>query len=93
MGFHEDIDDLNRTQRLLSQGLPGSARIAALRGPLGNEDEPTVEFELQVRVDGAAAYSVTHRQAVPRPALSDFVLGATVDVRVDPGDPHALLIT
>ena len=95
MGFLEDIDDLQRTQRLLSHGREGRAVIAALREPYATGDQAedaTLEFDLEVELDGAQAYVVTHRQAVPRIAMSVYVPGATVAVKVDPSDPHALVI-
>lgn len=95
MGFLEDIDDLQRTQQLLASGRPGRATIAALRAvpsPAGPADEATCEFDLEVEVDGAAAYRVTHRQSVTEPELSSYATGVTVPVLVDPLDPQHLVI-
>jgi hypothetical protein len=101
MGFFNDIRNLedaavadgHRTRYLMANGRHGSATIEAIRDTgLTIDDDPTVELELSVRLDGAAAYGVTHKQTISRIAIPSFQPGATVPVRVDPVDPLSLMI-
>jgi len=55
-------------------------------------DNPEVEVELQVSVDGGPRYRVTHRQIISRLVTANFAPAASVPVRVDPIDPQRLLI-
>jgi hypothetical protein len=82
-----------RTQQLMSSGRVGRAEITAIRdtGTTVNEN-PQVEFDLQVSVDGGIPYPAQHRQIVSRFVVGTFQPGATVPVRVDPADPQSLLI-
>jgi hypothetical protein len=80
-------------QRLMATGRQGTATVTAIRDTgLTVNENPQVELDLQVAVDGAAPYAVTHRQVVSRVAIPAFQPGATVPVRVDPADPQTLLI-
>ena len=89
-----DMQAQNATgQRLMATGRQGTATVTAIRDTgLTVNENPQVELDLQVTVDGAPAYAVTHRQVVSRVAIPAFQPGATVPVRVDPADPHTLLI-
>ncbi|MDW5595297.1 DUF3592 domain-containing protein [Conexibacter stalactiti] len=80
-------------QRLMATGLIGQATVQALRdtGMTINEN-PQVEFDLLVSVDGRDPYPVTHRQVVSRLVISNFQPGASIPVRVDPADPTRVLI-
>lgn len=80
-------------QRLMATGLIGQATVQALRdtGMMINEN-PQVEFDLLVSVDGREPYPVTHRQVVSRLVISNFQPGASIPVRVDPADPTRVLI-
>jgi hypothetical protein len=85
--------DQQKAQHLFHNGRPGTARITAMRdtGITINED-PTVEFDLAVSIDGGAPYNVIHRQAISRLTIAHFQPGATVPVKVDPADPQSLMI-
>jgi hypothetical protein len=82
-----------KAQHLMANGRQGSATIQAIRDTgLTINDNPTVDFDLSVTVDGRDPYAVTHRQTISRIAIGSFQPGATVPVRVDPADPHSLMI-
>lgn len=80
-------------QRLMATGITGQATVQALRETGATLDEnPQVEFELLVTVDGSSPYPVTHRQAVSRLVMANFQPGASIPVRIDPSDPTRVLI-
>jgi hypothetical protein len=80
-------------QRLMAGGRVGRATVTALRdtGVTINEN-PEVELELCVEVEGGDPYPVTHRQIISRLVTGNFRPGASVSVRVDPADPQRLII-
>jgi hypothetical protein len=80
-------------QRLMATGLIGQATVEALRetGLTVNEN-PQLEFDLRVTVDGGAPYPVTHRQVVSRLVIANFQPGASIPVRIDPADRTRVLI-
>jgi hypothetical protein len=80
-------------QRLMAMGRQGTATVTALRDTgMTVNDNPQVELDLDVSVDGTPVYPVTHRQVISRLAIAGFQPGATVPVRVDPQDPRTLII-
>ena len=80
-------------QRLLSSGREGTATVTALRDTgVSINDNPQVELDLDVAVEGMPVYPVTHRQVISRLAIAGFQPGATVPVRVDPLQPRSLII-
>ena len=82
-----------KAQHLMVNGRVASATITAVRDTgMSINDNPTVEFDLAVAVDGTDAYAVTHRQTISRIAIPSFQPGATVPVRVDPVDRQSLII-
>ena len=82
-----------RAQYLMANGRQGSAVVQALRDTgVTINDNPTVELDLAVAVDGGAPYAVTHRQTISRIAIPSFQPGATIPVRVDPADQQSLII-
>jgi hypothetical protein len=82
-----------KAQHLMLNGRVASATITAIRDTgMTINDNPTVELDLAVSVDGAAPYAVTHRQTISRIAIPSFQPGATVPVRVDPVDQTSLMI-
>jgi hypothetical protein len=82
-----------KAQHLMVNGRAGSATITAIRDTgMTINDNPTVELELAVTVDGADPYAVTHRQTISRIAIPSFQPGATVPVRVDPADRQSLIV-
>lgn len=82
-----------KAQHLMLNGHVASAMITAVRDTgMTINDDPTVELDLVVSLDGAAPYAVTHRQTISRIAIPAFQPGATVPVRVDPIDQTSLMI-
>jgi len=82
-----------KAQHLMVNGRVASATITAVRDTgMSINDNPTVEFDLAVAVDGTDAYAVTHRQTISRIAIPSFQPGATIPVRVDPVDRQSLII-
>src|SRR5881227_2355286 len=80
-------------QYLIQSGRVGTATVSGVRqtGTFVNNN-PECELELEVTVDGGAPYGVTHRQVLSSVALPGFQPGASIPVRVDPEDPHSLVI-
>ncbi|MDX6726413.1 MAG: hypothetical protein QOK49_1218 [Baekduia sp.] len=98
MGFLKDIRNLeeqaeaSRSRRSV-HGRPAAATIHAVRdtgGPV--DDDPTVELELSVVLEGEAPYVVTHRETLSRVAMAGLRPGATIPVRVDPDDRMSLML-
>jgi len=82
-----------KAQHLMANGQVASATITAVRDTgVTINDNPTVELDLAVSVNGAEPYAVTHRQTISRIAIPSFQPGATVPVRVDPSDRTSLMI-
>jgi hypothetical protein len=80
-------------QRLQTTGRPGTAVVLALRDTGASvNDNPQVELDLQVTLDGVAPYNVTHRQVISRLATASFQPGASVGVKVDPQDLQKLIV-
>jgi hypothetical protein len=80
-------------QRLLQIGHAGHALVMAVRDTgMTVNDNPEAELELCVALAGQEPYKVTHRQVISRVAIGGFQPGAKVPVRVDPLDPHNVLV-
>jgi hypothetical protein len=79
--------------RLAQVGVPAKATIGQVRptGALVNFN-PVAELDLEVTVEGKAAYQVTTSQAIPQVLLPQLVPGGPLAVRVDPEDPSSLMI-
>ena len=99
MSFFRDLRspqvraDAQRAQHLNDNGRAGTATITALRqtGTFVN-DNPEVEMDLEVSVDGMTPYLATHRQVVATIAAPRFLPGAIVPVKVDPAEPTSLIV-
>ena len=85
--------DAQKSQHLMANGRQGTATVAAVRqtGTFVNEN-PQVEMDLDVSVEGLEPYRVTHRQVLAMIAIPQFQPGAQVPVRVDPQDPQSLIV-
>jgi hypothetical protein len=85
--------DGQKAQHLMANGRVGSAIITDIRqtGMFVNEN-PQVEMDLQVTVEGLPSYTATHRQVLAQIAIPQFQPGAQVPVRVDPENPSSLII-
>jgi Protein of unknown function (DUF3592) len=86
-------EDQQKAQHLMANGRVGTAVITDVRqtGMFVNEN-PQVEMDLQVNVDGIPTYTTSHRQVVAQIAIPQFQPGATVPVRVDTANPSSVLI-
>ncbi|WP_205699031.1 hypothetical protein [Conexibacter sp. SYSU D00693] len=85
--------EAQKAQTLMATGRVGSATVTALRDTGASiNDNPVVELDLQVSLDGQEPYAVTHRQTIARLAVPGFQPGSTVPVRVDPSDKHSLIV-
>ena len=99
MTFFKDLRSVHlqeaakKAQELAVNGRHGTATIIDIRntGTFVNED-PEVEMDLQVSVEGMRPYPATHRQVVARVAARQFHAGATVPVRSDPMQPTSLIV-
>ena len=91
------LNDMNadgqKAQHLMANGRQGTATIVSLEqtGMYVNEN-PQVEMQLDVAVEGMAPYSATHRQVLAMIAIPQFQPGSSVPVRVDPQDPQSLIV-
>ena len=101
MGFFNDLRatprrmqaEAEKAQYLTVNGRSGTATITALRhtGTFVNEN-PEVELDLEVSVDGMTPYSATLRQVIAMVASPRFQPGAIVPVKVDPSEPTSLIV-
>jgi hypothetical protein len=80
-------------RRLLQIGRRGHAMVMAVRdtGKTVGEN-PETELDLCVALAGQEPYRVTHRQVIARIAVGSLWPGAKVPIRVDPSDPHNVLV-
>ena len=87
-------DGAQTTEHLKANGRAGTAVISDIRqtGMWVNEN-PQVEMDLQVTVDGIPPYTTTHRQVIEQIAIPRFQPGQTVPVLVDPENPTSLLVS
>jgi hypothetical protein len=97
MGSFTDVSPPERQQEqtfaLMASGVVGQARIDQVTdtGATVN-DNPQVDLDLTVMVPDHDPYPATLTQVISRLAIGDFHPGATVEVRVNPDDPQALMI-
>lgn len=85
--------DAQKAQHLMANGRQGTATVVALRqtGMFVNEN-PQVELDLDVSIEGLEPYRATHKQVLAMIAVPQFQPGASVPVRVDPHDPQSLIV-
>src|SRR3954454_21538489 len=85
--------DSQQAEHLMANGRVGTATIGAVRQTgLWVNENPQVEMDLDVTVEGLPSYSTTHRQVIAQIAIPQFQPGATVPVRVDPDNPTRLIV-
>jgi len=82
-----------KAQMLMTSGIVGQATIDSITdtGVTVNEN-PQVEFVLDVTLPDREPYKASLTQVVSRLAIAGFQPGATVPVRVSPDDPQVLMI-
>jgi Protein of unknown function (DUF3592) len=82
-----------RAQHLMTNGRVGQATIThVIDTGVRMHDNPQVQIDLMVALDGAPVYAASVTQVISRLAVANFQPGATVPVRVDPADPAELII-
>ncbi len=80
-------------RRLLQGGTRGHAMVMAVRDTGSSVgDNPITELDLCVAIDGQDPYRVTHCQPIAKVAAGSLWPGAKVPVRVDPSNPHNVLV-
>jgi hypothetical protein len=77
----------------MANGRQGTATLVAVRqtGTFINEN-PQVEMDLDVSVEGLEPYRATHRQVLAMVSIPQFQPGMSLPVRVDPQDPQSLIV-
>jgi hypothetical protein len=77
--------------RILTVGAPGNALI---RGHVDAGEQvagnPVWIFDLEVTPEGAAPYTVQHREIVSTMAMGSYPDGSSMACRVDPADPQKI---
>jgi hypothetical protein len=80
-------------QRLLQVGHVGHAMVMSVRHTgVTVDDNPQAELELCVALEGRDPYKITHTQVISPVAMGGFQPGSKVPVRVDPSNPHNVLL-
>ena len=83
-----------KRSRLLTQGLPGRARIDAVRdtGTTVN-NRPLVRFDVTITPDGGMPYQASTTQLVSRLMAPASLVGTTQEVWIDPVNPQSFIFT
>ncbi|MFN2545760.1 MAG: hypothetical protein ABR600_14480 [Actinomycetota bacterium] len=81
------------TAALLASGVPATATVNQYRdtGMTVNEN-PSVEMDLTVQMDGHEPQHVVHTEMVPRLLIPRLAPGGSLPVRVDAMDPSKIAI-
>ena len=80
-------------KRIWTSGKPATARVVNLaKTPRGGEDDPEVDLDLEVRVDGTPPSAVKVRTLISQLAVPRVQPGCEIQVRVDPADGKKLVI-
>jgi hypothetical protein len=82
-----------KREQLRATGIPGQARILSMTqtGMYVNE-QPQVQFQLQVEAPNRPAYQVTRKEIVPLISLGALQNGQPLPVKIDPKDDQNLII-
>jgi len=82
-----------KAQMLMTTGIVGQATVDSINDTgVTVNDNPQVEFVLDVTLPDREPYKASLTQVVSRLAVAGFQPGATVPVRVSPDDPQVLMI-
>ena len=81
-------------ERLRNGGLDGTATVisASRTGLFFGEEDEVMELTLDVSIEGRPPYSIAHRQPTSPENARKWTPGATVRLKVDPGDPQTLTL-
>lgn len=88
-----DVAEMQANAALLQTGAPGAAKVLSLTdtGMEVNMNR-VVEMQLEVSVEGADAYTTTHREAISPMLMPQIQPGGTVPVRIDTEDRDRLVL-
>jgi len=78
--------------RILDQGTLAKARIVSARNNGSLNNNPYVDFVLEVQPEGEEPYRVEHRTLVSQMAIPRVQPDTEIDVYVDPSDPQSVVI-
>ncbi len=78
--------------RILDEGTTAKARIVSAKNNGSLNNDPYVDFVLEVRPEGGEAYQVSHRTLVSQMAIPRVQPDTEIDVWVDPDDPQSVVI-
>jgi hypothetical protein len=89
----ETMAQQQQAAQLMATGLPGKATLTQYRDTgMTINDNPQVEMDLTVTIEGREPVQVSHSEMVPRLMISRLAPGATYAVKVDPADTTKLVI-
>ena len=82
-----------KKRRIEQSGTPGEARVVSVgqTGMLINNN-PVIEFDLEVTLPGMAPYRTTTRSTVPIIALPRVMPGARLPIKADPSEPSKIVV-
>lgn len=78
--------------RILDQGTLTRARIVTAKNNGALNNDPYVDFVLEVLPEGGEPYQVTYRTLVSQMAIPRVQPDTEIDVYVDPADPESVVI-
>jgi len=78
--------------RIVDQGVRSPAHVVSAKSNGALNNNPYVDFVLEVQPEGEEPYRVEHRTLVSQMAIPRVQPGAVIDVYVDPGDPQSVVI-
>lgn len=79
-------------KRILDEGTTAKARIVSAKNNGSLNNDPYVDFVLEVQPEGGEPYRVEHRTLVSQMAIPRVQPDTEIDVWVDPDDPQAVVI-
>jgi hypothetical protein len=88
--LQELTDQGSDTNRILAEGIAGTATIVAMGTPARGAQQFNLDLDLEVHVSGRAPYRVANQYIVP--ASAPLGQGVTLPVKVDPNDPAKIAI-
>lgn len=82
-----------KKRRIEESGTPGEAKVVSVgqTGMLINNN-PVIEFDLEVILPGMAPYRTTTRSTVPMIALPRVMPGARLPIKADPSEPSKIVV-
>lgn len=79
-------------ERILDQGTLAKARIVSAKNNGAMNNDPYVDFVLEVQPESGEPYQVEYRTLVSQMAIPRVQPDTEIDVWVDPTDPNAVVI-